>query len=61
MGSIPLLPYDLLECSHALLKHTLIFHHKENLGLFNVLAPIQVLAYVCIKDYLELSILLSPN
>jgi hypothetical protein len=42
-------PYDLLECSHALLDHTLIFHRKENLGLFNVQAPIQVLAYGCLE------------
>jgi hypothetical protein len=49
MESIPILPYDLLEHSHALLKHTLVFNHKENLGLFNVHAPIQVLAYGCLE------------
>jgi len=36
MENVPLPPYDLLERSHALLEHTLVFHHKENLGLFNV-------------------------
>ncbi len=36
MESVPPPPYDLLEHSHALLKHSLIFHCKENLGLFNV-------------------------
>jgi len=45
MESIPPLPYDLLELSHALLEHTLVFHRKKNLGLFKVQAPIQVLAY----------------
>jgi hypothetical protein len=29
-------PYDLLKNSHVLLEHTLVFHHKANLGLFNV-------------------------
>jgi hypothetical protein len=42
-------PYDLLEHSHALLEHTLVFHHKENLGSVNVQAPIQVLAYGCME------------
>jgi hypothetical protein len=51
--NIPLLPYDLLELSHVLLEHTLIFHHKKNLGLFNVQAPIQVLAYGCLKGLSE--------
>ncbi len=36
MENVPLPPYDLLERSRALLEHTLVFHHKENLGLFNV-------------------------
>jgi hypothetical protein len=49
MESIPPPPYDLLEHSHAILKHTLVFNHKENLGLFNVHAPIQVLAYGCLE------------
>jgi len=49
MENVPPPPYDLLEHSHALLDHTLIFHHKENLGLFNVQAPIQVLAYGCLE------------
>jgi hypothetical protein len=43
MENVPPSPYDLLECSHALLEHTLVFHHKENLGLFDVQVPIQVL------------------
>ncbi len=47
MASIPPLSYDLLKCSHALLKHILVFHCKENLGLFSV--PIQVLAYGCLE------------
>jgi hypothetical protein len=41
--------YDLLDCSHVLLEHILVFHHKENLGLFNVQVPIQVLAYGCLE------------
>ncbi len=49
MENVPPLPYDLLECSHVLLDHTLIFHRKEDLGLFNVQAPIQVLAYGCLE------------
>jgi hypothetical protein len=36
MENVPLPPDDLLERSRALLEHTLVFHHKENLGLFNV-------------------------
>jgi hypothetical protein len=62
-------PYDLLERSHVLLKHTLIFYHKENLGLFSVQVPIQVLAYGCMEGLSEVVyiamtksyILLSPN
>jgi len=53
MENITPLPYDLLECSHALLKHTLVFHHKENFGLFSVQAPIQVLAYGCLEGLSE--------
>jgi hypothetical protein len=53
MENVPPLPYDLLEHSHALLEHTLDFHCKENLGLFNVQAPIQVLAYGCLEGLFE--------
>jgi hypothetical protein len=49
MENIPLPPYDLLEHSHVLLKHNLVFHGKKNLGLFSLQAPIQVLAYGCLK------------
>jgi hypothetical protein len=49
MENVPPLPYDLPECSHALLDHTLIFHRKKNLGLFNVQVPIQVVAYGCLE------------
>ncbi len=49
MENVPPLPYDLLKCSHALLEHTLVFHHKENLGLFNVQIPIQMLTYGCLE------------
>jgi hypothetical protein len=49
MENIPLPPYDLLEHSHVLLEHILVFHHKENLGLFSAQAPIQVLAYGCLE------------
>jgi hypothetical protein len=61
MENVLLPPYDLLECSHALLEHILIFHHKENLGLFSVQAHIQMLVYGCLEGYLKLSILLLPN
>jgi hypothetical protein len=53
MENVPPLPYDLLECSHALLEHTLVFHHKENLGLFSVQVPIQVLIYGCLEGLFE--------
>ncbi len=53
MESVPPLPYDLLEHSHALLEHTLDFHRKENLGLFSVQVPIQVLAYGCMEGLFE--------
>jgi len=46
-------PYDLLERSHALIKHTLIIYHKKILGLFNVKTPIQVLAYGCMEGLFE--------
>jgi len=36
MENVPPLPYDLLEHSHAFVEHSLVFHCKENLGLFNV-------------------------
>jgi hypothetical protein len=36
MENVPPPPYDLLERSHVLLEHILVFHYKENLGLFNV-------------------------
>jgi len=49
MENVPPLPYDLLKHSHALVNHILVFHHKENLGLFNVQAPIQVLANGCLE------------
>jgi hypothetical protein len=47
MENVPPSPYDLLECSHALLEHILVFHHKENLGLLSVQTPIQVFTYGC--------------
>jgi len=53
MENVPPSPYVLLECSHALLKHIMVFHCKENLGLFNVQAPIQVLAYGCLEGLSE--------
>ncbi len=53
MENVPPPPYDLLEHSHALLKHILFFHRKENLGLFNVQAPIQMLAYGCLEGLFE--------
>jgi len=43
MENVPPPPYYLLECSHALLEHIQIFHCQQNLGSFNVQAPIQVL------------------
>jgi hypothetical protein len=43
MEKIPPLPYDLLERFRVLLEHILVFHYKENLGLFNVQLPIQML------------------
>ncbi len=45
MENVPSLLYNLQEHSHVLLKHILVFHHKKNLGLFNVQTPIQVLTY----------------
>jgi hypothetical protein len=54
MENVPPPPYYLLECSHVLLEHILVFHHKENLGLFNVQAPIQVLAYGCLEGLFEI-------
>ncbi len=53
MENVPPPPYDLLKCSHVLLEHILVFHRKENLGLFNVQAPIQVLAYGCLEGLFE--------
>jgi len=53
MENVPPPFYYLLECSHALLKHIRIFHSKENLGLFNVQMPIQVLAYGCLEGLYE--------
>jgi hypothetical protein len=49
MENVPPPPYDLLKYSHALVDHTLVFHHKENLGLFSVQTPIQVFAYGCLE------------
>jgi len=49
MENGPLLLYDLLEHSHVLLNHILVFHRKENLGLFSVQVLIQVLAYRCLE------------
>jgi hypothetical protein len=54
MENGPLLPYDLLEFSHALLKHILVFHHKKNLGLLSVQAPIQVFAYGGLEGLFEI-------
>ncbi len=54
MENVPPLPYDLLKHSHVLLEHTLVFHHKENLGLFSVQVPIQVLAYGCLEGLFEI-------
>ncbi len=53
MENIPPPPYDLLEHPHVLLEHILVFHRKENLGLFNVQAPIQVFAYGCLEGLSE--------
>jgi len=53
MENGPPLLYDLLERSHVLLDHILVFHYKENLGLFNVQVPIQVLAYGCMEGLSE--------
>jgi hypothetical protein len=53
MENIPPPPFDLLERSHVLLEHTLVFHWKENLGLFSVQMPIQVLAYGCLEGLSE--------
>jgi len=47
-------PYDLLKHSHGFLKHILVFHHKENLGLFIVQTLIQVLAYGCLEGLFEI-------
>ncbi len=54
MENMPPPPYDLLEHSHTLLEHNLVFHHKENLGLIIVQAPIQVLTYGCLEGLSEL-------
>jgi hypothetical protein len=51
--NIPPPPYELLKRSHALLEHILVFRRKENLGLFNVQAPIQVIAYGCLEGLFE--------
>jgi hypothetical protein len=61
MENVPPPPYDLLKHSHALLEHILVFHHKENLGLFNVQHLSKCLHMDAWKDYLNLFILLSPN
>jgi hypothetical protein len=53
MENVPPPPYDLLEHSHVLLNHTLVFYCKENLGLFDVQTPIQVLAYGCLEGLFE--------
>ncbi len=53
MENGPPLLYDLLEHSHVLLDHILVFHRKENLGLFSVQVPIQVLAYGCLEGLSE--------
>jgi len=52
MENVPPLPYDLLQCSHALLDHTLVFHRKKNLVLFSVQTPIQMLAYGCMEGFI---------
>ncbi len=49
MENVLPLPYDFLEHSHALIAHILVFHREENLGLFSVQVPIQVLAYGCLE------------
>jgi len=54
MENVSPLPYDLLDRSHALQNHTSVFHHKENLGLFNVQVPIQVFAYGCLERLFEI-------
>jgi hypothetical protein len=54
MENVPLSPYDLLKYSHVLLKHMLVFHHKENLGLFSVQTPIQMLAYRCLEGLFKI-------
>ncbi len=54
MENVPPSPYDLLEHSHVLLKHILIFYYKENLGLFNVQVPVQVLTYGCMEGLFEI-------
>jgi hypothetical protein len=53
MLNVPPPPYDLREHFHALLKHTLVFHHKKNLGLLRVQTPIQVLAYESLEGLSE--------
>jgi hypothetical protein len=53
MENVPPPPYDLLEHSHVLLKHILIFYRKENLGLFTVQTLIQMLAYRCMEGLSE--------
>jgi hypothetical protein len=49
MENVPPLLYELLEHSHALLDHTLVFQRKENLGLFNVQTLIHMLTYGCLE------------
>jgi hypothetical protein len=60
MENVPPPPYDLLECSHTLLWHILVFHRKENLGLFSVQMPIQVLTHGCLKGlYISIYIIVT--
>jgi len=54
MENVPPLPYDLLKHSHVISEHTLVFHHRENLGLFSVQVPIQVLTYGCLEGLFEI-------
>jgi hypothetical protein len=53
MKNVPPLLYELLECSHALLDHTLVFQRKKHLGLFSVQTHIQMLTYGCLEGLFD--------
>jgi hypothetical protein len=52
-GDVPPPLYDLMEHSHVLLDHTIMFHCKKNLGMFSLQMLIQVITYGCLEGLFE--------